>query len=257
MGISRLPDVIILSTAARDLRLGPRRFTRLRGVDSQIRRNENSPPSWVPRARVIPPDELLGLPDKRRGGEYWLNGQKVSDAVEMRARIRKRGNRCRRPKGQLLTGATSLHKRRAAVIPPAGSKGDAGKRAAPSLEKSAWPRPECITAERALSGRPAQRVAICRDPWSTSPRIIRADAPRETWTAPRATKACSWSPVSLRRGRPSSAHARKRDIAASPNRQIPLKDGRERAGYSHQGKLHERGLRPGDWTMTVLWWRQD
>src|SRR5256884_202017 len=74
------PDIVILThNLARNYDMGGEVVHALRGVDFQIRRNEFVAimgPSGSGKSTLM---NLIGCLDTPTAGEYWLNGQKVSD----------------------------------------------------------------------------------------------------------------------------------------------------------------------------------
>ena len=89
-GDTPLPDIVILThKLAREYDMGSEVVRALRGVDLQIRRNEYVAvmgPSGSGKSTLM---NLIGCLDTPTAGEYWLNGQKVSDlADDDLARIR-------------------------------------------------------------------------------------------------------------------------------------------------------------------------
>src|SRR6266496_3378147 len=79
-GDTPLPEIVILAhNLQRDYELGAEVVRALRGVDFQIKRNEFVAimgPSGSGKSTLM---NLVGCLDTPTGGEYWLNGQKVSD----------------------------------------------------------------------------------------------------------------------------------------------------------------------------------
>src|SRR5205807_5062857 len=79
-GDTPLPDVVILThKLARDYDMGGEVVRALRGVNIQIKRNECVAimgPSGSGKSTLM---NLIGCLDTPTAGEYWLNGQKVSD----------------------------------------------------------------------------------------------------------------------------------------------------------------------------------
>src|SRR5712671_5098121 len=89
-GDTPLPDVIILThKLTREYDMGSELVRALRGVSIQIHRNEYVAvmgPSGSGKSTLM---NLIGCLDTPTSGEYWLNGQKVSDlADDELARIR-------------------------------------------------------------------------------------------------------------------------------------------------------------------------
>jgi len=89
-GDTPLPDVIILThKLTREYDMGSELVRALRGVSVQIQKNEYVAvmgPSGSGKSTLM---NLIGCLDTPTSGEYWLNGQKVSDlADDELARIR-------------------------------------------------------------------------------------------------------------------------------------------------------------------------
>src|SRR2546421_2132678 len=92
-GDTPLPDIVILThRLTRDYDMGGEVVRALRGVSLQIRKNEYVAvmgPSGSGKSTLM---NLIGCLDTPSAGEYWLNGQKVSDlADDELARIRNKG----------------------------------------------------------------------------------------------------------------------------------------------------------------------
>src|SRR5205814_3340805 len=82
-GDTPLPDVVILThKLTRDYDVGSEMVRALRGVSIQIRKNEYVAvmgPSGSGKSTLM---NLIGCLDTPTNGEYWLNGQKVSDLTD-------------------------------------------------------------------------------------------------------------------------------------------------------------------------------
>jgi len=99
-GDQPLPDIVILThKLVRDYQVGTETVHALRGVSIQIRRNEFTAimgPSGSGKSTLM---NLLGCLDTPSAGEYWLNGQKVSELDDdqlARIRTRRSGSCSRR-----------------------------------------------------------------------------------------------------------------------------------------------------------------
>src|SRR5207253_5275174 len=89
-GDTPTPDIVILTHhLAREYQMGAEVVHALRGVDIQIKKNEFVAilgPSGSGKSTLM---NLIGCLDTPTTGEYWLNGQKVSDLTDDElARIR-------------------------------------------------------------------------------------------------------------------------------------------------------------------------
>src|SRR5207249_1372777 len=110
-GDTPLPDIVILThKLTRDYDMGGEVVRALRGVSLQIRKNEYVAvmgPSGSGKSTFM---NLIGCLDTPTAGEYWLNGQKVSDLSDDElARIRNKEIGFVFQTFNLLPRATALH----------------------------------------------------------------------------------------------------------------------------------------------------
>ena len=110
-GDTPLPDVVILThKLSRDYDMGGEVVHALRGVNIQIKRNEFVAimgPSGSGKSTLM---NLIGCLDTPTAGEYWLNGQKVSDLSDDElARIRNKEIGFVFQTFNLLPRASALH----------------------------------------------------------------------------------------------------------------------------------------------------
>ena len=110
-GDTPTPDIVILThNLTREYQMGAEVVHALRGVDIQIKKNEFVAimgPSGSGKSTLM---NLIGCLDTPTAGEYWLNGQKVSDLTDDElARIRNKEIGFVFQTFNLLARATALH----------------------------------------------------------------------------------------------------------------------------------------------------
>jgi len=224
-GDTPLPDIVILThRLTREYDMGGEVVRALRGVDIQIRRNEFVDvmgPSGSGKSTLM---NLVGCLDTPSAGEYWLNGQKVSDLSDDElARIRNKEIGFVFQTFNLLPRADALHNVELPLI-YAGQNAKARRAAAArALER-------CGLGDRMdhrpseLSGGQRQRVAIARA-LVNNPSILLADEPTGNLDSATGEEIMKLFEELWETGQTIVLVTHEHDIAAHARRQIHLRDG--------------------------------
>jgi putative ABC transport system ATP-binding protein len=219
------PDIVILTHhLTRDYDMGGEVVRALRGVDIQIRRNEFVAvmgPSGSGKSTLM---NLIGCLDTPSGGEYWLNGQKVSDLSDDElARIRNKEIGFVFQTFNLLPRADSLHNVELPLIYAGVDAKTRRASAAHALERvGLGDRMEHKPNE--LSGGQRQRVAIARA-LVNNPSIILADEPTGNLDSTTGEEIMRLFEELWTAGQTIVLVTHEHDIAAHAHRQIHLRDG--------------------------------
>jgi len=224
-GDTPLPDIVILThRLTRDYDMGSEVVRALRGVDIQIRRNEFVAvmgPSGSGKSTLM---NLIGCLDTPSDGEYWLNGQKVSDlSDDDLAHIRNKEIGFVFQTFNLLPRANALHNVELPLI-YAGLDGKMRRaKAAHALEQvGLGDRMDHKPNE--LSGGQRQRVAIARALVNT-PSILLADEPTGNLDSATGEEIMKLFEELWTAGQTIVLVTHESDIAAHARRQIHLRDG--------------------------------
>jgi putative ABC transport system ATP-binding protein len=217
--------VIVTRNLQRDYDIGGEVVHALRGVDVVIRKNEFVAvmgPSGSGKSTLM---NLIGCLDSPTGGEYWLNGHRVSELDDDQlARIRNKEIGFVFQTFNLLPRATALHNVELPLVYAGlGAKerrslaGDALARV--GLSDRVQHRPN------ELSGGQRQRVAIARA-LVNSPSILLADEPTGNLDSATSEEIMGLFEALHREGQTIVVVTHEVDIAAHALRQVHLKDGR-------------------------------
>jgi putative ABC transport system ATP-binding protein len=224
-GDTPLPDIIILThKLAREYVMGAEVVRALRGVDVQIRRNEYVAimgPSGSGKSTLM---NLIGCLDSPTAGEYWLNGQKVSDlGDDALARIRNKEIGFVFQTFNLLPRATALHNVELPLI-YAGLPAKARRTQAADALARVGLSDRMHHKPNELSGGQRQRVAIARALVNT-PSILLADEPTGNLDSATSGEIMEVFADLHHQGQTVVMVTHEHDIAAHAARVVTLRDG--------------------------------
>ena len=227
--------VIVTRNLQRDYDIGGEVVHALRGVDLVIRKNEFVAimgPSGSGKSTLM---NLVGCLDSPTGGEYWLNGHRVSELEDDElARIRNKEIGFVFQTFNLLPRATALHNVELPLV--YAGLGSKERRALASdalarvgLSDRVQHRPN------ELSGGQRQRVAIARA-LVNSPSILLADEPTGNLDSATSEEILGLFEALHREGQTIVLVTHELDIAEHALRQVHLKDGRVERDFATQGR---------------------
>jgi len=216
--------IIRTARLTRDYVLGSETIQALRGVDLEIGRNEFVAvmgPSGSGKSTLM---NVIGCLDTPTAGEYWLNGQRVSDLGDADlARIRNREIGFVFQTFNLLPRASALHNVELPLIYAGVASRDRRLRAAEALDAvGLGDRKDHRPAE--LSGGQRQRVAVARA-LINHPSILLADEPTGNLDSKTGEEIMQLFEQLWSRGQTIILVTHEHDIAAHARRQIHILDG--------------------------------
>jgi len=224
-GDTPLPDVIILThKLTREYDMGSELVRALRGVSVQIHKNEYVAvmgPSGSGKSTLM---NLVGCLDTPTSGEYWLNGQKVSDLEDDElARIRNKEIGFVFQTFNLLPRADALHNVELPLIYAGLSARHRRAQATHALERVGL-SDRMDHKPNELSGGQRQRVAIARA-LVNEPSILLADEPTGNLDSTTSMEIMGVFAELHRQGQTVVMVTHEQDIAAHAARVITLRDG--------------------------------
>ncbi|PYP39402.1 MAG: macrolide ABC transporter ATP-binding protein [Gemmatimonadetes bacterium] len=225
-GDTPTPDTVILTHhLTREYQMGAEVVHALRGVDIQIKKNEFVAcmgPSGSGKSTLM---NLIGCLDTPTSGEYWLNGQKVSDLSDDElARIRNKEIGFVFQTFNLLPRADALHNVELPLIYAGMSAKERRERAAGAL-KQVQLADRMDHRPNELSGGQRQRVAIARA-LVNHPSILLADEPTGNLDSATGNEIMGLFHELHDSGQTIVLVTHEHDIAAHARRQIHLLDGK-------------------------------
>jgi len=220
------PDgaIIVTSGLTRDYALGAEVIKALRGINLTIHRNEFVAvmgPSGSGKSTLM---NVIGCLDTPTAGEYWLNGQRVSDLNDSElARIRNKEIGFVFQTFNLLPRATALHNVELPLIYAGVPAKTRKERAVGALESvGLGDRKDHRPAE--LSGGQRQRVAVARA-LINHPSILLADEPTGNLDSKTGEEIMQLFERLHQGGQTIILVTHEHDIAAHARRQIHILDG--------------------------------
>jgi len=227
--------VIVTRNLQREYDMGGEVVHALAGVDVTIRRNEFVAimgPSGSGKSTLM---NLIGCLDSPTGGEYWLNGYRVSELGDDElARIRNKEIGFVFQTFNLLPRATALHNVELPLVYAGlGAKERRGL-ATDSLGRVGL-GDRMHFRPNELSGGQRQRVAIARA-LVNRPSILLADEPTGNLDSATSEEIMGLFDALHREGQTILLVTHEHDIARHARRQVHLKDGRVERDFATPGR---------------------
>jgi putative ABC transport system ATP-binding protein len=227
--------VIVTRNLQREYDMGGEIVRALRGVDITIRKNEFVAimgPSGSGKSTLM---NLIGCLDSPTGGEYWLNGFRVSELEDDElARIRNKEIGFVFQTFNLLPRATSLHNVELPLVYAGVNARDRRAQATRALTRVQL-ADRMNHRPNELSGGQRQRVAIARA-LVTQPSILLADEPTGNLDSATSEEIMSLFKELHGEGQTIVLVTHEHDIAEHAYRQVHLKDGRVERDFETRGE---------------------
>ena len=216
--------VIVTRNLQREYDMGGEVVRALRGVDIVIRKNEFVAimgPSGSGKSTLM---NMIGCLDTPNGGEYWLNGHRVSELGDDElARIRNKEIGFVFQTFNLLPRATALHNVELPLIYAGIGSKDRRDRATQALTRVGL-ADRMHHRPNELSGGQRQRVAVARA-LVNDPSILLADEPTGNLDSATSVEIMGLFEELHTSGQTIVLVTHEHDIAAHADRQVHLKDG--------------------------------
>jgi putative ABC transport system ATP-binding protein len=226
--------VIVTRNLQRDYDMGGEIVHALRGVDITIRKNEFVAimgPSGSGKSTLM---NLIGCLDSPTGGEYWLNGHRVSElGDDALARIRNKEIGFVFQTFNLLPRATALHNVELPLVYAGLGSKERRAQAADALDRVGL-KDRMQHRPNELSGGQRQRVAIARA-LVNEPSILLADEPTGNLDSATSEEIMLVFDALHREGQTILLVTHEHDIAAHARRQVHLRDGRVERDFVTDG----------------------
>jgi putative ABC transport system ATP-binding protein len=227
--------VIVTRNLQRNYDMGGEVVHALRGVDLVIRKNEFVAvmgPSGSGKSTLM---NLIGCLDSPTGGEYWLNGHRVSELGDDElARIRNKEIGFVFQTFNLLPRASALHNVELPLV-YAGLGGRERRELAAEALTRVGLGDRMQHRPNELSGGQRQRVAIARA-LVNRPSILLADEPTGNLDSATSEEILGLFEALYEEGQTIVLVTHEADIAAHARRQVHLKDGRLEQDFATEAR---------------------
>jgi putative ABC transport system ATP-binding protein len=227
--------VIVTRNLQREYDMGGEVVRALRGVDLTIRKNEFVAimgPSGSGKSTLM---NLIGCLDSPTGGEYWLNGHRVSELGDDElARIRNKEIGFVFQTFNLLPRANALHNVELPLVYAGMGSKDRKRLAAEALQRVGL-GDRMHHRPNELSGGQRQRVAIARA-LVNQPSILLADEPTGNLDSATSEEILTLFEGLHGEGQTIVLVTHEHDIAEHSRRQVHLKDGHVERDFVTDGR---------------------